>query len=153
MSWYFLFKPPGGHKFFRDERGRIGIADDSGSDPTNTDDGVIYLDRSRPVILFDYVCGSYSHDTGAYIPILVPGVGPTPESDCPFCNGEGKKDLEDRGNDGEYAICGVTEAILAASTFGMRVKIKMREGLRETKVRLFEVKECLSRARAIDPTS
>lgn len=46
-KWTKLFKAKGGHKYFRDEiTGMIAIADDSGTTPDRTDDGVLWLDMS-----------------------------------------------------------------------------------------------------------
>ena len=50
-KWTFLFKL--GHSFFADERGRIGVADDSGANPDLTDDGALFVDRSEPVRVGD----------------------------------------------------------------------------------------------------
>lgn len=39
-----------GHKFFKHlESGRIGVADNSGRTPDQTEDGILWLDRMRPV--------------------------------------------------------------------------------------------------------
>jgi hypothetical protein len=47
MKWKLLFKIPGGHKYFRGEDGRVAVADDSGTNPENTDGakqaGVLYV--------------------------------------------------------------------------------------------------------------
>lgn len=49
-QWEFLFRAPCGHQFFREENtDLIAIADDSGSTPDQTDDGILYLDNSRPI--------------------------------------------------------------------------------------------------------
>lgn len=44
-----LFKVPGGHRYFEDENGRVAVADDSGDDPSTTDDGPLYVVRTEPV--------------------------------------------------------------------------------------------------------
>jgi hypothetical protein len=49
-EWTFLFRAPRGHQFFREENtGLVAIADDSGNTPDQTDDGILYLDESRPI--------------------------------------------------------------------------------------------------------
>jgi hypothetical protein len=47
--WKLLGQPSGhgNHRYFRDVRGRVSIADDSGTDPSFTDDGPLYLDPNR----------------------------------------------------------------------------------------------------------
>lgn len=55
-SWQRLFKVKRGHAFFYDASSkRYAIADDSGRSPEFTDDGVLWLDESRPaqVVLHD----------------------------------------------------------------------------------------------------
>jgi hypothetical protein len=49
--WALALAVPGGHRYFRDlhHPGRVAIRDDSGQTPEATDDGVLHLDRSRPV--------------------------------------------------------------------------------------------------------
>jgi len=50
-KWKFLFRAPRGHKYFRDEvSGRIAVADDSGETPATTEDGILWLDDSRPLV-------------------------------------------------------------------------------------------------------
>lgn len=51
MNWKFLGKPTsGGHKYFRDQdSGRLALADNSGRLPEYTDDGILWVDTSRPV--------------------------------------------------------------------------------------------------------
>lgn len=49
-QWEFLFRAPRGHQFFREEQtGLIAVADDSGNTPDSTDDGILYLDSTRPI--------------------------------------------------------------------------------------------------------
>ena len=53
-KWTKLFSAEGGHKYFRDEiTGMIGVADNSGSTPDQTDDGVLWLDQKRCVCIAD----------------------------------------------------------------------------------------------------
>lgn len=48
MIWTFIAKlEKQGHRLFRDSEGRVAIADNSGSRPDTTDDGVLYLDLDR----------------------------------------------------------------------------------------------------------
>lgn len=50
FEWRLIFKVRRCHKWFRDDRtGRIAAADYSGDYPDDTDDGVLWLDTSRPV--------------------------------------------------------------------------------------------------------
>ena len=51
MEWTTLRWPREmqGHKFFLGKTGRIAIADWSGDTPEQTDDGVLWLDPSRPM--------------------------------------------------------------------------------------------------------
>ena len=50
-EWRKILQFKGGHRYFRDRRNRVAIADDSGATPDDTDDGVLYLDRDRPVVI------------------------------------------------------------------------------------------------------
>ena len=51
FNWKFLGRPTkGGHKYFLDlDRKEIAVADNSGRTPDQTEDGVLWLDRTRPV--------------------------------------------------------------------------------------------------------
>ncbi len=42
---------PAGHGYFRDARGRLAIADCSGYQPQDTDDGVLYVDVLRGITI------------------------------------------------------------------------------------------------------
>ena len=48
-----------GMRFFSDVKapGRVAIADNSGDHPGNTDDGVLYVDPSRPMVLYVSAAG------------------------------------------------------------------------------------------------
>jgi hypothetical protein len=50
-TWELLFKVEGrGHKFFKHvPSGRVAVADYSGTTPDRTEDGILWLDRDRPV--------------------------------------------------------------------------------------------------------
>jgi len=62
-TWVLVKSVPGGHKFYRNEaNGRMAIADRSGRYPNQTDDGVLYVDKNRPI--------SISHDGYVCLPIL-----------------------------------------------------------------------------------
>lgn len=51
-SWELVYKCKGGHKFFKDlASGRIAICDESGPTPDKTDDGVLWIDLTRPIII------------------------------------------------------------------------------------------------------
>lgn len=49
-TWEYYLRLDGGHKVFRDPTsGRWAIADDSGNAPDDTDDGILWIDLSRPI--------------------------------------------------------------------------------------------------------
>lgn len=52
-NWTHLFGKKGDHRYFRAEDGRIAIADDSGRYPENTDDGVLWVNITRPIRAWD----------------------------------------------------------------------------------------------------
>lgn len=68
--WQRVRGLPDGHRLFKlkDRPEMIAIADDSGETPDQTDDGVLWLDRHRPLIApaTDFVTGS----SGCIIPLL-----------------------------------------------------------------------------------
>lgn len=50
--WKLLRKCYRNHKWFEDmESGRLACADDSGHYPHQTDDGILWLNRERPIII------------------------------------------------------------------------------------------------------
>lgn len=51
--WQLALEVPGGHRYFRDmnAHGRVAVADNSGDYPHQTDDGVLWLDTTRPIII------------------------------------------------------------------------------------------------------
>lgn len=49
--WQFLFSVTGCHKWFRDSNGKIAVADYSGHYPNQTDDGVLYLDTEKRIVI------------------------------------------------------------------------------------------------------
>lgn len=60
----FLFKVRGQHAYWQDTvAGMIAISDDSGATPDTTDDGILWVDTTRPIS---------ASGTGFYIPLLVP---------------------------------------------------------------------------------
>jgi hypothetical protein len=66
-NWTKLFSIRGGHKYFRDEiTKKIALADNSGSTPDRTDDGVLWLDTSRCVC----IATDSTHRTWISIPVL-----------------------------------------------------------------------------------
>jgi len=66
-QWKKLFSVRGGHKYFRDELTKmIALADDSGSTPDRTEDGVLWLDYQRCVCIKT----DASHRTWISIPVL-----------------------------------------------------------------------------------
>lgn len=66
-KWTKLFSIRGGHKYFRDEITKmIALADDSGSTPDRTEDGVLWLDFQRCVT----IATDTSHRTWISIPVL-----------------------------------------------------------------------------------
>ena len=49
-EWELICRHPGGHKFFTHvPSGRIGVADNSGRTPDQTEDGILWLNKNRPV--------------------------------------------------------------------------------------------------------
>jgi hypothetical protein len=63
QKWKLVLKVPNGHRYFEEVgTGRIAMADNSGGTPDLTDDGILYLDTSRPV--------AFGQD--AQIPLLTP---------------------------------------------------------------------------------
>jgi hypothetical protein len=66
-KWTKLFSVPGGHRYFRDEITKmIALADNSGSTPDRTEDGVLWLDFQRCVSIVTDV----NHTTWISIPVL-----------------------------------------------------------------------------------
>jgi hypothetical protein len=66
-NWTKLFSIRGGHKYFRDEISkRIALADNSGSTPDRTEDGVLWLDFSRCAT----IATDTHHNTYITIPLL-----------------------------------------------------------------------------------
>lgn len=66
-QWTKIFSVRGGHKYFRDELTKmIALADDSGSTPDRTEDGVLWLDFKRCVCIKT----DASHTTWVTIPVL-----------------------------------------------------------------------------------
>jgi hypothetical protein len=66
-NWTKLFSVRGGHKYFRDEVTKmIALADDSGSTPDRTEDGVLWLDFQRCVCIKT----DANHRTWITIPVL-----------------------------------------------------------------------------------
>lgn len=69
-TWKLVLKVKGGHRYFEDTTsavdkdliGRIAVADASGATPELTDDGVLWLDRTRPIRL--------GGEESAHIPLL-----------------------------------------------------------------------------------
>lgn len=49
ISWGEPEALPDGHRIFRGHFDRFAIADDSGRTPDQTDDGILWLDRGRPL--------------------------------------------------------------------------------------------------------
>ena len=59
--WQFLGKCHHNHKWFQDrDTGQIACADDSGYCPEDTEDGILWLNRNKPIVLG-------SSDSGIYI--------------------------------------------------------------------------------------
>jgi hypothetical protein len=106
-KWEHIYSIKGGHRFFRDpETGRIAIADQSGDGsaiygrvtigwPHQTDDGVLWLDVTRPILFFKRYRSGGAHYS---IPLLYP-------------NGKSGQTI---GNEAEAAYC--------AEAFGMTIK-------------------------------
>jgi len=57
-----------GHSFYRDElTGKVALKDMSGDLPHTTDDGVLWVDRSRPVI---FMMRGWDYNASASFPLL-----------------------------------------------------------------------------------
>lgn len=68
--WIPVLSVAGGHRYFRaenDPQGRIGMADRSGPNPELTDDGLLWLDTTKPVVL------GYWEGRDAAIPLVDDG--------------------------------------------------------------------------------
>lgn len=71
-AWVFVHSPPGGHRWFRcRQTGRLSCCDESGALPSNSDDGPLWLDTARPIVLAEDESGRIScrtpvlqHNTG-----------------------------------------------------------------------------------------
>lgn len=51
-QWELLVKIPRGHKFFRDKlSGKISACDDGGTCPQFTDDGPLWIQQDKPILL------------------------------------------------------------------------------------------------------
>ena len=55
LTWNTPIRLPDGHRLFY-QQDRIAIADNSGRTPDQTSDGVMWLDRSRPLIVSGHNC-------------------------------------------------------------------------------------------------
>lgn len=52
-QWTLVKKIPHAHKWFRNELdGRIAVCDDSGNEPHKAEQGIFWLDLSRPIVLY-----------------------------------------------------------------------------------------------------
>lgn len=65
-KWQLVLRIKGGHRYFTvsDYGGMVACADASGTYPEQTEDGILWLDRSRPIVLGD--------DNSATIPLKRP---------------------------------------------------------------------------------
>lgn len=104
-------KPTDAHRFFRcndpgPDFGRIGVADNSGHRPEDTDDGVLWLDVSGKRCIEIELAGGYKNRGRAHIPLLR--------------DDNGLEDDEEslRSWTGESAVAGLEIAAL----FGLRVE-------------------------------
>lgn len=65
MSWNLEHTLPGGHRLFTKREapftGKVYVADESGQTPDLTDDGLLWLDLSRPLLV---------QGVGASVPVL-----------------------------------------------------------------------------------
>lgn len=66
MTWSFMFKPKGGHRFFINEEGRVAVADNEGLRP----DEMLYLDQNVPVKTGEYGIFAVVDDRGERSSIL-----------------------------------------------------------------------------------
>ena len=50
--WTLVYEVPGGHRYFEDRAtNQVSACDDSGARPERTDDGILWIDKSRPVLI------------------------------------------------------------------------------------------------------
>jgi hypothetical protein len=69
-KWTRVLSIPNGHRYFRDElSGRVSVCDDSGRKPDHTDDGVLWLDPRRPIVVEDLQPGGNAR---GWIPVTSP---------------------------------------------------------------------------------
>lgn len=51
-QWEKLVRIPRGHRFFRDKlSGKVSVCDDSGTRPHLTDDGILWIQQDKPILL------------------------------------------------------------------------------------------------------
>ena len=66
FQWTLVLDIPRSHRYFREAHtDQVGVADRSGSTPDRTDDGVLWLDRSHPIVIGD-------REWRATIPLIYP---------------------------------------------------------------------------------
>lgn len=74
-NWWLSKHLPDGHRLFESVDTSHGLvwslADDSGPTPPETDDGVLLLDRGRPLMIF-HAADADSHEEICRIPVLAP---------------------------------------------------------------------------------
>lgn len=103
-KWTKIFSIRGGHKYFRDEITKmIAVADDSGSTPDQTDDGVLWLDMSGRRCVT--IATDVNHRTWVTVPLIKESRygGPVDNS----CTG-----------------CSVKEAIEVCARFGLKLALQ-----------------------------
>jgi len=66
-GWSLVIRFPGGHRYFRNlDNDKVSACDNSGSRPHLTDDGVLYVDDKRPVVIgSNYGTVPVLHDDGS----------------------------------------------------------------------------------------
>lgn len=64
--WTILRKVRGNHKWFRcKETGRVACADNSGMYPNQTDDGILWLNKEKPIVM-----GTEDHRIWVSTPVI-----------------------------------------------------------------------------------
>lgn len=66
-QWTFVTKLKSEHRIFRNQNGKLAIADNSGSNPSTTDDRELFIDFTRP---------ARARRVGKYTEIAIPVYGP-----------------------------------------------------------------------------
>lgn len=133
---------PDGHSFWRDEQGRIAVADGSmrvEGRPETVDGGLLYLDFSRPVVM------GADRTEPASIPLMTPKGEPRatvgPGAEAIFLGGLG---MEIREHDGRVSKAASLEAMtrptgLRGEVSAPRAAVDLANRLQERRIRFFDI--------------